>query len=165
MNEEVSFVLQGALVDVATRTDLTAQRLEAINRVDFSSLPLDKAIPYVKGDGSRQIAVFEDPNCIYCKRLHESLSEIDNVTVYSLMFPILSPDSLVKAESIWCAENPSQAWQDWMLAGIEPTPMTCENPIEQTLQFGMSLGIEGTPAIIFVMVHVWVDGCQPNSLS
>ncbi|MCQ9617600.1 DsbC family protein [Paenalcaligenes niemegkensis] len=149
VNQEVDFVLQGALVDVQTRTDLTAQRLEELNRVDFSSLPLEQAIRYVKGDGSRKIAVFEDPNCIYCKRLHESLAEVDNITVYSLLFPILSPDSLVKAESIWCADDNSAAWQAWMLKGIEPTAAKCANPIKQTLALGMSLGIEGTPAIIF----------------
>lgn len=149
VNPQVDFVLQGALVDVASRTDLTAKRLEELNRVDFSSLPLDQAIQYVKGDGSRKIAVFEDPNCIYCKRFHESLVDIDNITVYSLLFPILSPDSSVKAESIWCADDSSVAWQAWMVNGVEPTPATCDNPIKQTLALGMSLGIQGTPAIIF----------------
>src|SRR5690606_18322546 len=149
VNEEVDYVLQGALVDVASRTDLTAMRLEDLRRVDFSSLPLDQAVSYTKGDGSRQLVVFEDPNCIYCKRLHQSLSEIDDVTVHTLMFPILSPDSRVKAESVWCAEDSAAVWQAWMLEGVEPPAATCDNPIEQTLALGMSLGVRGTPALIF----------------
>src|SRR3546814_996633 len=73
--------------------------------VAFSSLPLDLAIKQVKGDGSRKIAVFEDPNCGYCKRLHQALQNVDNITVYTLLFPILSPDSTVKARNIWCARS------------------------------------------------------------
>lgn len=149
VDEQVEFVLQGSLIDVATRTDLTANRVEDLKRVDFSSLPLDQAIRYVKGDGKRTIAIFEDPNCIYCKRLHETLKAIDNITVYSFMFPILSPDSMIKAESIWCADDQAAAWQAWMTTATEPKPATCTNPIKESLALGMSLGVQGTPAIFF----------------
>lgn len=155
-NPTVDFVLQGSLVDVATRTDLTAQRLEQLNRVDFASFPLDQAIKLVKGDGSRQIVVFEDPNCIYCKRLHQSLAEVDNVTIYSLLYPILTPDSRVKSESVWCAEDPAAVWTAWMTENKQPTVQTCDNPIEQLLQLGKSLGVQGTPSIFFE------DGSRAN---
>ena len=155
-NPTVDFVLQGSLVDVASRTDLTAQRLEQLNRVDFSIFPLDQAIKLVKGDGTRQMVVFEDPNCIYCKRLHQSLEEIDNVTVYTLLYPILTPDSKVKSESVWCAEDSAAAWSAWMLDNKEPAAQNCENPIESLLALGMSLGIQGTPAIFFE------DGSRAN---
>lgn len=148
-NKNVDFVLQGSLVDVATRTDLTAQRLEELNRIDFSKLPLDKAIKIVKGDGSQQIAVFEDPNCIYCKRLHQTLDSIDNVTVYSFLFPILSPDSRTKSESIWCAEDKVIAWTDWMRHNKNPVAAECETPIDELLELGMQFGVQGTPAIFF----------------
>src|SRR5690606_40933326 len=100
---QACFVMQGSLLDSKTRVDLTEQRMQELNRVSLNDLPLDKAIKLVKGDGSRQMVVFEDPNCGYCKRLHTTLQEIDNVTVYSLMFPILRQDSHRKAEDIWCA--------------------------------------------------------------
>lgn len=155
-NPTVDFVLQGSLVDVASRTDLTAQRLEQLNRVDFSIFPLDQAIKLVKGDGTRQMVVFEDPNCIYCKRLHQSLEEIDNVTVYTLLYPILTPDSKVKSESVWCAEDSAAAWSAWMLDNKAPAAQNCENPIESLLALGMSLGVQGTPAIFFE------DGSRAN---
>lgn len=155
-NPNVDFVLQGSLVDVASRTDLTAQRLEQLNRVDFSTFPLDQAIKQVKGDGSRQMVVFEDPNCVYCKRLHQSLEEIDNVTVYTLLFPILTPDSKVKSESVWCAEDSAAAWRAWMLDNTAPSSQSCDNPIDNLLALGMSLGVQGTPAIFFE------DGSRAN---
>lgn len=155
-NEGVDFILQGSLVDVKSRTDLTAQRLEELSRVDFSSLPIDKAIKVVKGTGERQLVVFEDPNCIYCKRLHQTLDEIDNVTVYSLLFPILTPDSRTKSEHIWCADDRAAAWMGWMKDNKKPAEKTCDTPIDELLELGMSLGIQGTPAIFFE------DGSRAN---
>ncbi len=86
---QASYVLQGSLLDSKSRVDLTEQRMQELNRVSLDDLPLDKAIKLVKGDGSRRLVVFEDPNCGYCKRLHTTLQEIDNVTVYSLMLGYL----------------------------------------------------------------------------
>src|SRR3546814_16684412 len=97
--------------------------------VAFSSLPLDLAIKQVKGDGSRKIAVFEDPNCGYCKRLHQALQNVDNITVYNLLFPILSPDSTVKARNIWCVQDQADTWRDWMLNGNTPNEANREAPM------------------------------------
>ncbi len=156
VDAEVNYVLQGALIDAKTRSDLTAERLANLSKVDFSTLPLDDAIKQVKGDGSRRIAVFEDPNCAYCKMLHESLKEIDNVTVYTFLFPILSSDSHVRSRNIWCAPDQATAWREWMLEGKDPKTAECETPIEANLALGRSLMVTGTPAIFFT------DGSRVN---
>ncbi|WP_454003923.1 DsbC family protein [Alcaligenes sp. Marseille-Q7550] len=148
-DEQASFVLQGALLDSKTRVDLTEQRMQELNKISLDSLPLDKAIKLVKGDGSRRMVVFEDPNCGYCKRLHATLQDIDNVTVYSLMFPILGPDSRRKAEDIWCAKNPAQTLTAWMGKGARPENASCDHPLDQLLAVGRQLRIQGTPAIYF----------------
>lgn len=157
-NTGMDFIFQGSLIDVASRTDLTAQRIEELNRVDFADLPLDKAIKTVKGDGSQQIVVFEDPNCIYCKKLHEELEGIDNITVYSLLFPILTPESRTISEHVWCADDRSAAWNAWMKDGKKPAEKTCDNPIDDLLKFGMQQGVQGTPAIFFE------DGSRANGM-
>ncbi len=148
-NEKAEYVLQGTLIDARNKEDLTAKRLDELTRVAFDSLPLESAIKQVKGDGSRKIAVFEDPNCGYCKRLHQTLEGMDNYTVYTLLFPILSPDSTVKARNIWCAADRVQAWRDQMLKNQAPPNAQCETPIEANLAFGRGLLVRGTPAIIF----------------
>lgn len=152
----VDYLMQGSLIDAKSRTDLTAERLEELSRVSFSSLPLDLAIKQVKGDGSRQIAVFEDPNCGYCKRLHQTLKDVDNITVYTFLFPILSPDSTVKARNIWCAKDQAATWRNWMLEGKAPPEADCETPVETVLALGKKLMVQGTPAIIFA------DGSRVN---
>lgn len=153
----VNYVLQGPLIDASTRVDLTAERLQQLSEVPFESLPLEHAVKIVRGDGSRKLAVFEDPNCIYCKRLHASLKDIDNITLYSFQFPILSPDSIMKARNIWCAQDPGATLQAWMLDGKEPPAAQCDdNPVEQVLELGRTLMVRGTPAILFA------DGSRVN---
>lgn len=155
-NANADFLLQGALIDIHTRTDLTAQRLAKLSEVPFDSLPLDAAIKQVKGKGERKMVVFEDPNCGYCKRLHQTLEHIDNVTIYTLLFPILSPDSTEKARNIWCASDRVSAWRDWMLQAKVPAPAECDTPIQANLALGRSLMVRGTPAIFFA------DGSRIN---
>lgn len=157
VDAQVNYVFQGALIDAETRTDLTAERIQKLSEVPFESLPLDLAVKIVRGDGSRKLAVFEDPNCIYCKQLHASLKDIDNITLYSFLFPILSPDSRDKARNVWCAADSSAVWQAWMLDAKEPPEARCEdNPVDQVLELGRQLMVRGTPAILFA------DGSRVN---
>ena len=99
------YVLLGDLVDTKTHKNLTDARLSEINKIDFASLPFANAIKVVKGNGARKIAVFSDPNCPYCKKLETTLQSVDNVTVYTFLYPVLSPDSTAKSKAIWCATD------------------------------------------------------------
>ncbi|WP_298014389.1 DsbC family protein [uncultured Castellaniella sp.] len=153
---QVDYVLQGSLIDAKARRDLTAERLEVLQQVAFDSLPLDRAIRQVKGTGARKVAVFEDPNCGYCKQLHRTLEDVDNVTVYTFLFPILTPDSATRSRDIWCAPDPAKAWKAWMLNGEQPATADCPTPIQENLALGRKLNIQGTPALFFA------DGSRVN---
>ena len=147
-----TYLFSGHVFNLTTSTDLTKERLEEINKIKFSDLPLDKAIKTVKGDGSRVIAVFEDPNCGYCKRFRQTtLKETDNITVYTFMYNILADDSFVKSKNIWCSPDRSKAWDDWMLnnKAAPVAAANCESPNEQVVELGHKLGVSGTPAIFF----------------
>ncbi len=148
-DEKVTFVFDGILIDAKTREDYTRERLDAIARVPFDQLPFELAMKQVKGDGSRKLAIFEDPNCGYCKVLRKSLGEIDNLTVYTFPFPILSPDSTQKVKNVWCSSDRAATWDDWMLKGKVPPTVECEVPIDQMLALGKKLMVRGTPALFF----------------
>ncbi|WP_306394219.1 DsbC family protein [Telluria beijingensis] len=146
------FLVIGQVYDVKSSRNLTRERLDDINKIKFSDLPLEMALKQVKGNGKRVIAVFEDPNCGYCKRLRQTtLKDIDNVTIYTFMYNILSEDSFTKSKNIWCASNRNKAWDDWMISGKVPpaAPAACESPNDKVLALGQKLRITGTPAIFF----------------
>ncbi|MRW94473.1 thioredoxin fold domain-containing protein [Duganella sp. FT80W] len=151
-DKTATYLINGHIFNLSTGADLTRDRIDEITKIKFSDLPLDKAIKTVKGDGSRVIAVFEDPNCGYCKRLRQTtLKETDNVTIYTFMYNILSDDSFVKSKNIWCSPDRSKAWDDWMVSG-KAAPVAaanCEAPNDQVLALGRKLGVAGTPAIFF----------------
>ncbi|OZI62728.1 DsbC family protein [Bordetella genomosp. 11] len=150
-DSNVGWVMEGPLIDAATRQDVTRERQEQIGAVSFDQLPLNLAVKRVTGDGSRVLAVFEDPNCGYCKQLRQTLEDVPNLTVYTFIYPILAPDSRVKARDIWCAPHPGQAWDDWMVRGKMPAPASgnCSAPIEQVLALGQRLMVRGTPTLFF----------------
>ncbi|ALT76164.1 MAG: DsbC family protein [Burkholderiaceae bacterium] len=147
-----SFWIEGELIDLKSRKNLTEERLAKINAIDFASLPLKDAIVWKSGNGKRRIAVFADPNCGYCKRFERSLQDVKDVTVYTFLIPILGGDSAEKSRSIWCAKDSSSSWQSWMLDGKAPVkPMgACDDAaIERNLALSRRHHVNGTPAIIF----------------
>jgi thiol:disulfide interchange protein DsbC len=151
-DEQAKYVFSGHVIDLQTRKDYTGDRINEVNRINFSDLPLDSAIKMVKGDGKRVIAVFEDPNCGYCKRLRQTLTQMDNVTVYTFMYNILADDSFAKSKNVWCSKDRLKAWDEWMLSGKAPAaaPATCTTtPNDQILALGKKYRITGTPAIFF----------------
>ena len=146
------YLVVGHIVDLETHKDYTNASLAQLQRINFSDLPFDSSIKMVKGNGKRVIAVFEDPNCGYCKRLRHSLAEMDNVTVYTFMYNILAADSSVKSKNVWCTPNRLKAWDDWMLGGKAPAnaPASCtSNPNEQVSELGHKLHVTATPTIFF----------------
>jgi thiol:disulfide interchange protein DsbC len=145
------YMFVGKVVDLSTLQDLTRARTDELAAIRFSDLPLEMAIKTVKGKGQRVMAVFEDPNCPYCRKLHETLRQVDNVTIYTFLLPILSDDSAAKAKNIWCAPDRSEAWRDWMQdAKAAPgAPSACPAPNEQVLALGRKLHVQGTPTIYF----------------
>ncbi|WP_420994374.1 DsbC family protein [Cupriavidus sp. 30B13] len=145
------YVINGEMVDTKTGTNLTEERVADLNRIKWSDLPLARAIRWTKGDGSRQVAVFSDPNCGYCKRIEQTFQQMDNITVYTFLYPVLSPDSEVKAKQVWCASDRTKAWRDWMLNRVALTGNgSCKTPVDENLTLGQSLNITGTPAVFFM---------------
>lgn len=144
------YIVQGSLLDIETKRNLTQDRIDALTAIDFDSLPFEQAIVITRGDGSRKLAVFEDPNCSYCHRFEQQLATVDNVTVYVFLYPILSPDSFLKSRNIWCAENPQAAWENWTQRQQAPAEAVCDTkPIDDNVNFGRNYRIEGTPTLIF----------------
>ena len=145
-----NYLIQGELIDTRARRNLTEDRINKLSAVDFAALPFKDAFTIVRGDGKRKVAVFEDPNCGYCKRFERDMQNVDNVTVYLFLYPILSPDSAEKSRNIWCAKDRAAAWEDYMVRDKAPTAATCDtSALQRNLAFGKKYKITGTPTLIF----------------
>jgi thiol:disulfide interchange protein DsbC len=148
-DEKVSHVILGDVIDVKGRRNLTEERKQKLSQIKFSDLPLELAVKQVKGNGKRVVATFEDPNCSYCRKLAKELQGVSDVTIYTFLYPILSPDSGEKAKNLWCASDRVKAWNELMVDGKTPASANCEHPTDKVVALGRKLNIRGTPTLFF----------------
>jgi thiol:disulfide interchange protein DsbC len=152
-DSEANYLIQGSLIDTKLRRNLTEERVDKLTAVAFDTLPLKDAFTIVRGNGKRKLAVFEDPNCGYCKRFERDLQKVDNVTVSMFLYPILGADSAEKSKNIWCAKDKTKAWMDWMVrdqAAAPASPKCDASALMRNVALGKKHKITGTPTLIFV---------------
>lgn len=152
-DESGDIAIIGKVINLKTGKDMVQARTQELMHVDFAALPLDKAIVKVKGNGSRKLAVFTDPDCPFCHELEQELAKVDDVTIYIFLYPLkeLHPDSEQKANLVWCAANPAKAWDELMQHGKEPVAAKpdCEAPLKEINAFARKSWINGTPGLVF----------------
>jgi len=144
---KMTYIFSGRVIDGASLRDLTDDRLRELSSIRFSDLPLEQALKTVRGDGRRVIAYFADPNCGHCQRFEKELVSVPDLTVYTFLLPILTPDSTVKSRAVWCAQDRERTWEELMLRGKVPAPADCSNPLASNLDLGKRLNVDGTPTI------------------
>lgn len=161
-DEKAEYFFVGHIVDTKTRVSITSERMQQLRdarRIAIDTLPLELGIKTVKGDGKRTLVVYSDPHCPYCKKLEAELSKTKDITIYTLLYPILK-NSMQTATAIWCSADRQKAWDDFMLRGIAPTGKDCETPLNTLLQSGQKNKVNGTPTLIFADGSV-VSGMIP----
>ncbi len=162
-DEKVTYIVLGNVIEAKSRKDLTEERKNKLAQIKFSELPLDLAIKQVKGNGKRMFATFEDPNCTYCKKLAKEVQGLTDVTIYTFLFPILSPDSVDKSKAIWCAPDRAKAWNDYMLNGTAPAAGKCDTAaLDKVMELGRKLNVRGTPAL-FLADGTRIPGFMPTA--
>ncbi len=145
------YVLQGTLYDADAKIDLTAARMSREHVARLDAYPTDKRFVFKpKGAVKHRITVFTDIDCGYCRKMHQHIAEYNErgIQVDYLFFPRSGPGtaSFDKAVSVWCAKDRNQAFTD-AKAGQNPAPLKCDNPITEQYQLGLSVGVDGTPAV------------------
>jgi thiol:disulfide interchange protein DsbC len=140
----------GHVFDMDARQDLTQARLDEANKIEWSTLPFKSSFEVKKGDGSRQVAVFSDPDCPYCRKLEKELEKVTNVTIHYFLMPLnMHPQAKPKADATWCSKNKAESWHKITNdEKIPDAPKGCEAPINEVNAFASKVGISGTPALI-----------------
>lgn len=148
-DEKSTYLFSGNLLDIrgAHPRNLTQ---DATNKLSAAILAksTDLAVKRVRGNGKRVIYTFEDPNCGYCKELQKELVKLNDVTIYTFLWPILSQDSVDKSKAIWCSRDRAKAWDDFMLKGVNPTgKRDCDTPMDKNARLAQRFGLRGTPGV------------------
>ena len=162
-----TYVIQGKIYDIRNDRDLTEDRLRKLNAIKFESLPLDLAVKVQRGNGKRVLAMFSDPYCPACRSFERSLAQIDNVTVYVFMYPVIRPENAEHSRMVWCAPDRAKAWLE-LAAGAKPklpdAAPACGDPVDKVLKLGRSLGVNSTPTLILGNGERVTGGLSPSDL-
>jgi len=145
-------IVEGNLIDAKSGRNLTEERLQKLTAIAFSTLPLDMAVKVQRGNGKRVLAMFSDPYCPYCRRLEQELLQIDDITIYVFMFPVIRPEKADHSRAVWCAPDRAKAWLELAASDTPKVPAggaACDNPVDKVLELGRSLRINGTPTLFF----------------
>jgi thiol:disulfide interchange protein DsbC len=147
---QANYLIQGNLIDTKQRRNLTEERVDKLTAIVFDDLPLKDAFTIVRGNGKRKLAVFEDPQCGYCKRFEEGLQKVNNITIHMFLYPVLGQKSIETSKNIWCAKDKGKAWQDWMLSDVEPAAAKCDTQaVDRNVKLGKKYKVTGTPTLVF----------------
>lgn len=160
---KAKYLLVGAVYDTESKINLTEERQRKLNRIDVAKLPLDLAFKKVKGTGERKLIVFSDVDCPFCAKLEQELKSIDNVTIYTFLYPIdqLHPDAARKSKLIWCAPDRQKAWDAFFESGALPDNKgDCETPVAKLAELGARFKVSATPTMVFADGSI-VPGALP----
>jgi thiol:disulfide interchange protein DsbC len=145
-----SYVIDGNIYDLRRNRDLTGERLRQLNAIKFESLPLDLAVKVQRGNGKRVLAMFSDPYCPACRQFERALAQIDDITVYVFMYPVIRPENADHSRAVWCSPDRAKAWLELAAAPRPKVPeasASCPNPVDKLVETGRKLGVNSTPTL------------------
>lgn len=151
MTDDGRYLLQGRVLDLDTRQDITDQAKSAIRKELIGEIDYDQLISYGAEDSEFEIIVFTDVDCGYCRRLHQQVEEYNDagIRISYAAFPRagIGSETFRKMTSVWCSDD-QQAAMDLAKGGGTPEPAECEAPVAEQYQLGQSVGVTGTPALV-----------------
>ena len=151
MSQDGRYLVQGRMIDMETQVDLTDAAMSGIRKERLADLDAADFVTFGNGAADYEVLVFTDPDCGYCRRLHEQIDAYleSGIRVNYMAFPragIGSPTH-EKMVSIWCADDRQEA-MNVAKSGGTPEPASCDNPVAEQYQLGKAVGVTGTPSIL-----------------
>lgn len=151
ISEDGRYLIQGHLIDIVARDDLTEARQSQLHKAAIDKLGDENMVVFAAAKPKHTITVFTDIDCGYCRKLHSEIKQTNDlgITVRYLFFPRsgVNTESYYKAETVWCSEDRKQALTDAKSGKTMPRK-TCDNPIDEHMQLVQAFGLQGTPAIV-----------------
>lgn len=150
LSADGKYLFEGNLLDTSNRANLTETTRAGLRKVAFDRIGAEQRISFGPEDAQRRVTVYTDFDCGVCRRLHDQIAEYNKlgIAVDYLMYPragIGSP-SYDKAVSVWCAADRKSAL-DAAMGGAQPSPLQCDNPVDEQFAIGSKMRFSGTPAL------------------
>lgn len=147
------YLMQGMLLDIPNKVDLTEKRRSELRRTLLAAAPSSQRIVFKpKGEVKHTVTVFTDIDCGYCRELHKHMAEYNDrgIQIEYMLFPRagVGSESFRKAVAAWCSKNQQEALTK-AKAGDDPGNATCVNPVEAQYNLGQQVGVTGTPTLVF----------------
>lgn len=148
---DANVLLIGNVFDAKTLSSITETRKTELLRFSPKLIPMETVIKTVRGNGRDAIYVFADPNCAFCKTFEVELLKLSDVTIHTVIYPVLGADSVAKARDILCAASPERAWRAWIDTGVAPSTAgaKCQPSFARILEFGRVNEIGITPTTVY----------------
>jgi thiol:disulfide interchange protein DsbC len=162
-----AYVIDGSIHELRTNRDLTEERLRKLNAIKFESLPLDLAVKVQRGNGKRVLAMFSDPYCPACRNFERVLAQLDDITIYVFMYPVIRPENADHSRAVWCSPDRAKAWLELAAAPrpkVPDAPASCANPVDKVLEVGRKLAVNSTPTLFFANGERMAGGLRPDDL-
>ena len=167
IDAEATHIFVGELIDARTNRNLTEERLRKLSAISFDSLPLDLAVKVQRGNGKRLLAIFSDPYCPACRQFEQTLAQLEDITIYYFMYPVIRPELADHSRAVWCSTDRAKAWLDLAAAPrpkVPEAPSSCANPVDKVLEIGQKLGVNSTPTLFFANGERMAGGLRPEDL-
>ena len=151
-DEDANYILEGSLYDTRKQRNVTEERLRKLSAISFASLPLDLAVKVQRGNGRRVMAMFSDPYCPACRQFEQTLAQVEDITIYYFMYPVIRPELADHSKAVWCSPDRAKAWLDLAARPKPRVPVadaSCDTPMERVLELGRSLRVSSTPTLFF----------------
>jgi thiol:disulfide interchange protein DsbC len=151
MSDDGRYLFQGRVIDLETQRDLTDAAMSGVRKERIGELDPSEFVTFGDDDAEYDVLVFTDPDCGFCRRLHEKMDEYHEagIRIHYLAFPRAGEGSQTynNMVSVWCADD-RQAAMDVAKTGGTPRAATCPNPVLEQYRLGQSLGVTGTPSLM-----------------
>lgn len=150
-SEDGRYLIQGHIIDLQQRKDLTEAKLAQVRRQAIEALGEEQSIIFKPEKSQYKVTVFTDIDCGYCRKLHSEIDQymVEGITIQYLFFPRAGKgsESYNKAVSVWCADDRHAALTE-AKQGNDPEAKTCDNPVDKHMALGVEFEARGTPMIV-----------------
>jgi thiol:disulfide interchange protein DsbC len=150
MSGDGKYLIEGHAIDIDARTDLMHEGMTEARKLGLAKIPKDKKLVFAPPNPKYTVTVFTDVDCPYCRQFHKQIAEYNRlgIAVEYVLYPLsIHPGADKKAQTVWCEKDRNSAYTNAM-NGQNLPQKTCSNPIAEVSSIAMTMGIDGTPAIL-----------------